>query len=296
MWKHEILEAWDAIGKFKKVSPLRHKTIRDRIISSVSFFFDSASIKQLKEKSAGQKLFCEENSCDFMYPFDSLLLQYVHKDVDGYTDSSEEYSAPKRFVLTWKEDGVPYIVIGHCLPNGSDYLGIKWIFSVFLYKVVVGSGLAHYVPLYDNNPEGMMDVRAKGLESRIVYEDSSEMHFLNIALILFECKNISFQSVLPNEKLNKSRIKKKKTPMFEYKVLNVVLPKRSPSESIETGMGLPQRVHLCRGHFKEYTKDKPLFGRLVGRYWWQPTVRGKGEGVIEKEYHVKVSPGAEIRQ
>lgn len=50
------------------------------------------------------------------------------------------------------------------------------------------------------------------------------------------------------------------------------------------------RVHLCRGHFKEYTEQNPLFGRHVGRYWWQPCVRGKKEkGIIAKDYIVDES-------
>jgi len=47
------------------------------------------------------------------------------------------------------------------------------------------------------------------------------------------------------------------------------------------------RIHLCRGHFKEYTKEKPLFGKYTGTYWWQPTMRGnKKKGVIHKDYEV----------
>lgn len=110
-------------------------------------------------------------------------------------------------------------------------------------------------------------------------------------LFLLDCKNIVQKTILPPEKLNKSRVKKGKLPLFEYKILNVELPGHKASSSLGTGTGTgtPQRVHLCRGHFKEYTPEKPLFGRLVGRYWWQPTVRGKGDGIIEKEYHVKVA-------
>ena len=50
-----------------------------------------------------------------------------------------------------------------------------------------------------------------------------------------------------------------------------------------------QRVHLCRGHFKEYTNENPLFGKHVGRFWWQPMVRGdKKRGVLNKDYDVVI--------
>jgi len=42
---------------------------------------------------------------------------------------------------------------------------------------------------------------------------------------------------------------------------------------------------LFRGHFKTYTKDKPLFGKLVGKYWFKPHARGnKKKGVVVKDY------------
>jgi hypothetical protein len=48
------------------------------------------------------------------------------------------------------------------------------------------------------------------------------------------------------------------------------------------------RVHLCHGHFKNYTEGNPLFGKYTGRYWWQPFVRGnKKKGVVMKDYLVK---------
>lgn len=48
--------------------------------------------------------------------------------------------------------------------------------------------------------------------------------------------------------------------------------------------------HLCRGHFAEYTAEKPLFGnpKLVGRYWHPPHMRGdKKNGEIIKNYALK---------
>ena len=39
---------------------------------------------------------------------------------------------------------------------------------------------------------------------------------------------------------------------------------------------------------KTYTKENPLFGRIVGRIWWQPHIRGnKDQGLILKDYDVK---------
>ena len=112
---------------------------------------------------------------------------------------------------------------------------------------------------------------------------------VNIAFILFNTKNIMVQTIKPPVKLNKKRCKKGKQPLFEHKVLKLQLPgekkknvgDRSDSHDLT-------RLHLCRGHFKTYTTENPLFGKYTGRYWWQPQARGnKEKGIIIKDYEVK---------
>lgn len=54
------------------------------------------------------------------------------------------------------------------------------------------------------------------------------------------------------------------------------------------GVGLTQALHLCRGHFKTFTPERPMFGRHVGRYWWPQHVRGDvARGAVVKDYAVE---------
>lgn len=49
--------------------------------------------------------------------------------------------------------------------------------------------------------------------------------------------------------------------------------------------------HIVRGHFKRFTAERPLFGRIVGQFWWTPQVRGdRGLGRIEKAYEPEGPP------
>jgi hypothetical protein len=53
--------------------------------------------------------------------------------------------------------------------------------------------------------------------------------------------------------------------------------------------GLRSALHICRGHFKSYTEDAPLFGKHTGTYWWADRVRGdRSRGRVEKDYAVKL--------
>lgn len=113
----------------------------------------------------------------------------------------------------------------------------------------------------------------------------------NTILDVLSCKNVSLTPVDPPEKLNKKRIKKGKQPLYRYHVLTVDLDKGRKQSGVGRGANLgTMPVHLCRGHFKEYTTEKPLFGRVTGRFWWQPYARGKAEnGVVMKDYEIKKS-------
>ena len=46
-------------------------------------------------------------------------------------------------------------------------------------------------------------------------------------------------------------------------------------------------LHICRGHFSEYTKDKPLFGKYSGRFWIPAHTRGTmDKGRVIKDYRI----------
>lgn len=49
-------------------------------------------------------------------------------------------------------------------------------------------------------------------------------------------------------------------------------------------------LHLCRGCFRVYTSARPLFGKLIGRWWWEPQVRGDVEhGEVRKNYKTNLA-------
>lgn len=105
-------------------------------------------------------------------------------------------------------------------------------------------------------------------------------------LKVLSCKNIETIDNPPPDKLNKKRIKSGKQPIFTYKTL-VIKPTGKQQASIPRHLW-ENRIHLCRGHFKTYTEDAPLFGKFTGRYWWQPSVRGRNkDGVVMKDYKVE---------
>jgi len=49
-------------------------------------------------------------------------------------------------------------------------------------------------------------------------------------------------------------------------------------------------LHICRGHFKTYTAERPLLGHAIGTFYWPEHVRGNPEhGIVTGSYEVNSS-------
>jgi len=131
------------------------------------------------------------------------------------------------------------------------------------------------------------------LENKEAFWGNSLTWFLLMPLAsisFMHCKNVVIQSIEPPIALQKARIRKHKLPFVAYKTLEIkpmvkILREEGESET----KGMKNALHICRGHFKDFTKGKGLFGRNKGLYWWESQVRGDAEtGIIAKDY--KVTP------
>jgi hypothetical protein len=113
------------------------------------------------------------------------------------------------------------------------------------------------------------------------------------AISLMHCKNVDVKLVDPPERLSRKHERRHGRPLISYYVLDIKPMRRIlDSEGDAQTKGLAHALHICRGHFKTYTEDAPLFGKQVGTYWWAAQARGKAEeGVIEKDYRIRLDQG-----
>ena len=102
------------------------------------------------------------------------------------------------------------------------------------------------------------------------------------------CKNVFYYDVVCPSKIQKKRIKSGKVPQETYRIIDIGgLKKQAKSEATETEGELQRALHICRGHFKTYTKEKPLMGKFTGTYWWAMHSRGDAKnGRVNKDYTV----------
>lgn len=123
--------------------------------------------------------------------------------------------------------------------------------------------------------------------TELIHDHISDLSLLEISVKLLNCKNIRIETIKASEKLNKKRRKNGKAEIFDYKVLSVFKPGNKQDYRQGSTPLSHNRVHLCRGHFKEFTTEHPLLGKHTGLFWWQPHVRGQNrDGIVIKEYDV----------
>lgn len=118
------------------------------------------------------------------------------------------------------------------------------------------------------------------------------LNIIRFAVSLMNMKNIEYVDE-PNKALKEFQNKKKfkNNPKTIYKVLTITPIKKilSRDGQIESN-GIIKALHLCRGHFREYTEDKKLFGKISGRFWISPHTRGNiKSGEVIKDYKVLAS-------
>jgi len=128
----------------------------------------------------------------------------------------------------------------------------------------------------------------KDFEKQMKLEVGALSEYALLSMIVLNTRNVEVKTIGPPKKLNKKRVSRGKYPIFSYKVLAIDLSGGSRiAEGRKAGATGLTRLHFCRGHIKNFTEEKPLFGKVTGPVWWQPQIRGnKKRGAVLKDYQV----------
>jgi hypothetical protein len=114
----------------------------------------------------------------------------------------------------------------------------------------------------------------------------------HLATALLHCKNVTTVDAEPTakEKYRMSEYQRvSKQPAAKWKVLSIEPMVRTlrTQGAIERN-GITKALHICRGHFKDFSHGKGLFGRNKGLYWWDQQMRGnESAGVVIKDYDIQ---------
>lgn len=108
---------------------------------------------------------------------------------------------------------------------------------------------------------------------------AGEVTYLFAVLALMNARNVAEISVSDLTKLNKARVRRRKLPLYEYKILKVRAAHKAsllPPKSSDQARSGEIRGHFVKGHWKV---------RKSGVFFWGPHRRG-GRGFVHKTYEL----------
>lgn len=151
---------------------------------------------------------------------------------------------------------------------------------------ISNKGWYSYSPNYKLSESEIDALKKQGNEPDIFI---SHLHVGLLAISFMHCKNVSLVPHLPH----KSPSGRRHSPGIVYKTLEIEpMKKVLQSDGQLQQNGLKRALHICRGHFKDFSKGKGLFGKYQGLYWWDSQVRGNiSEGIVIKDYSIDKPSG-----
>lgn len=224
---------------------------------------DNGRIVDLKAKNNWQATF-QPYIPILKLPYDLICLE-LKLQFESPRNVDESETIPAVILCKQLDEGIAFYPFLGPNPNGNQH----WI--CYTEKPCFLKGQWHENPTLQVGPKDQGQTEFLELILKIL------LNFLSA----LNCSNAeAIDDEHPPEKLNKSRTKKGKTPLFSYKVLTINT-KSSHVGSSPTSHGKHNspRVHLRRGHIRKLS-DKTV--------WVNSCVVGdKKNGVVQKDYLVK---------
>jgi hypothetical protein len=108
------------------------------------------------------------------------------------------------------------------------------------------------------------------------------------AFAFAHCRNVNVvEQSLPAHRERKFRRKHGKSPL-RYHVLDIKPLVRQVRAKPGEGSEQLRALHICRGHFRTYTEQRKLFGKVSGTFWVEEHARGSAdEGIVVKDYRMQ---------
>ncbi|WP_321392223.1 hypothetical protein [uncultured Desulfuromusa sp.] len=294
MYGHQAIEDLKAYqAKNASFDPRKLDFLIGEIRNSQHFHFSSAEdVVEILKVKPGSSLFLEEQGEYITPPYKKCWfdLEIVDSKRMSQVGFLFQQIHPKWIIALcmekikgfnkWTPWPYSYLIGLGTTTMEIQYESLKEITDLTKLKFNIGSNIiatTHYRSYVKESKQDDLSIAKEG---------ASQLSLLNFCLMLINCLNITTEENPPPEKLNKKRKKNKKQEMFSYKTLRLVLPQKEKiCDSIGSDSNFDNRLHLCRGHFKTYSENNPLFGKYSGRYYWHPQIRGnKEKGLVTKDY------------
>lgn len=216
----------------------------------------------------------------------------VYKDVPNMAPPYEE------MWFEWADNGT-FSRIGVHVHVTKQNIAEGWVYWLTVHvETKQGVGTLPYVMTFSIPPSGRAatlhyqyfpaeaELASDKLLDMLIPAFGTCAGMVIFAIGLLHCKNIvQIEKGGKNPNIKNRRHRSKSTKYYVLDVIPASHVKRTKYE--HPAKGSPQRIHFRRGHFKEYTSEKPLFGKYTGAFWWEAHVAGSADiGEVKKDYRI----------
>lgn len=149
------------------------------------------------------------------------------------------------------------------------------------YKQVIENSRFNFTDIKDgylSSGQNILSVIYSGVHENVKDYLLTTQLILNTTLKLLECKNVKFKEneYKPRREWWKKNRKRTFVKPFTYKTIYLIPITKKQLEMEKKGLW-DYAINYNKGRFRVYTKDKPLFGKHSGTFWWQQKLERKSE-------------------
>lgn len=160
-----------------------------------------------------------------------------------------------------------------------------------------GRGRLLTAPIANERINALLNSQSDSPRLKLINDvlEYTAVHISTAAMVmnLMACKNVGSEPRPVPEKMQRARRRRGKTPLTEYRVLNVTLPgarRRTDGAAVTANAGEPLALQVIPGQYRDYT-EKGLFGKYKGVFWVPAHTRGSAEVGEVKGKTYKARPG-----
>lgn len=176
---------------------------------------------------------------------------------------------------------------------GRNAYGVEWYWVIFATAFMA---LGDRSPILSSpNYELHVDRHGKLLHAMLDGDGTIAAAFSDclapalLAMSFLHCRNV-LTDPEPNRppKLLRAYQKRHGVDMVRFHTLQIEPMRKVLADAgAESATGLHKALHIARGHFRDYSEGRGLFGKLHGIFWVDSHVRGRSsEGTVFKDYNV----------
>ena len=249
------------------------------------------------------------------YYWESDKNNYTIKDFPNISPPFEDFFIDLG-TSKYKEGNVSIEIMSsfHCIESFKEGSNLKMGFkictmsnteprSMFLTpgELIIKDRDVCFMRLFNSVPlsENIQNINTVNKINKMSQEDRQDLiknalHMGMLTISFMNCKNTTLIENNPCDNLTRQqkRMMERKNiePEKKYYILDIEPMKKilRKEGNIEEN-GFKKALHICRGHFRDYSKGNGLFGKFKGLYWVDMHTKGnKANGEIIKDYNILV--------